>query len=163
MRDNVSGHCLRAAAPGDLASLMALEQSVENAPHWSEASWQQVLAASVDDANSPSGALQRKVLVAEVDAVVVGFVALQLVTGVAEIESLAVSAQHRRSGIGLALCRDGIAWAQSQLSQAIELEVRASNTAAIALYQCLGFEVQGRRPGYYRGPVEDAVLMTRTL
>jgi ribosomal-protein-alanine N-acetyltransferase len=29
----------------------------------------------------------------------------------------------------------------------------------MALYGELGFAVVGRRPGYYAGPVEDAVLM----
>jgi ribosomal-protein-alanine N-acetyltransferase len=30
---------------------------------------------------------------------------------------------------------------------------------AIPLYERLGFVAVGRRPGYYRSPVEDAVLM----
>jgi ribosomal protein S18 acetylase RimI-like enzyme len=29
----------------------------------------------------------------------------------------------------------------------------------MALYRSLGFQEQGRRPGYYRNPPEDAVLM----
>jgi [ribosomal protein S18]-alanine N-acetyltransferase len=41
----------------------------------------------------------------------------------------------------------------------VELEVRAGSAGAIALYERLGFVAVGRRPGYYRSPVEDAVLM----
>jgi ribosomal-protein-alanine N-acetyltransferase len=37
--------------------------------------------------------------------------------------------------------------------------VRAGSAGAIALYERLGFVAVGRRPGYYRSPVEDAVLM----
>ena len=39
------------------------------------------------------------------------------------------------------------------------LEVRASKTAALALYQRLGFRVAARRPGYYSKPDEDALIL----
>jgi ribosomal-protein-alanine N-acetyltransferase len=45
------------------------------------------------------------------------------------------------------------------------LEVRPSNTAAIRLYQSLGFTQIGMRRGYYQaeGGREDAVVLRRTL
>ncbi|GHT92107.1 ribosomal-protein-alanine acetyltransferase [Betaproteobacteria bacterium] len=45
------------------------------------------------------------------------------------------------------------------------LEVRPSNTAAIALYQRLGFAEIGRRKRYYPAPEgrEDAIVMRREL
>jgi ribosomal-protein-alanine N-acetyltransferase len=45
----------------------------------------------------------------------------------------------------------------------VELEVRASSLGAIALYEALGFVVQGQRTGYYRDPVDNAVLMAMDL
>jgi ribosomal-protein-alanine N-acetyltransferase len=39
------------------------------------------------------------------------------------------------------------------------LEVRASNADAQRLYERLGFNVVGRRAGYYRQPREDAIAM----
>jgi ribosomal protein S18 acetylase RimI-like enzyme len=45
----------------------------------------------------------------------------------------------------------------------VYLEVRESNTTAIAFYQKQGFSIMGRRPGYYREPEEAAVLMERRL
>ena len=42
------------------------------------------------------------------------------------------------------------------------LEVRASNEKALALYQGTGFNVVGRRKGYYKDG-EDAILMTKLL
>ena len=45
----------------------------------------------------------------------------------------------------------------------ITLEVRKSNTAAIALYEKYGFLSLGIRPGYYERPREDAVIMTLEL
>jgi ribosomal-protein-alanine N-acetyltransferase len=39
------------------------------------------------------------------------------------------------------------------------LEVRASNSAAISLYEKVGFRPYGRRKRYYSHPTEDAILM----
>ena len=44
----------------------------------------------------------------------------------------------------------------------ITLEVRASNAAAIALYEDAGFRPVGTRRNFYTAPQEDAVLMTWT-
>jgi ribosomal-protein-alanine N-acetyltransferase len=43
------------------------------------------------------------------------------------------------------------------------LEVRESNSAARALYESRGFIEIGRRSNYYRRPVEDALVLRRTL
>ena len=42
-----------------------------------------------------------------------------------------------------------------------ELEVRASNYDAIALYGSRGFRSVGRRKNYYEHPKEDAIIMTK--
>ena len=39
------------------------------------------------------------------------------------------------------------------------LEVRVSNSAAIHLYEKIGFTSAGIRPGYYEKPKEDANIM----
>ena len=43
----------------------------------------------------------------------------------------------------------------------LTLEVRPTNTAAIALYQRFGFTEAGRRKNYYDLPKEDALILTR--
>jgi len=45
----------------------------------------------------------------------------------------------------------------------IYLEVRESNLAARTLYEANGFESVGRRRGYYRSPVEDALVLRREI
>ena len=50
-----------------------------------------------------------------------------------------------------------------EVEEEMELEVRAGSVGAIALYGGLGFVVVGRRKGYYREPVEDALLMKLEL
>jgi ribosomal-protein-alanine N-acetyltransferase len=39
------------------------------------------------------------------------------------------------------------------------LEVRRSNAAALALYDRLGFQVEGVRANYYQNPREDALVL----
>jgi len=46
-----------------------------------------------------------------------------------------------------------------QLCEQVQLEVASENSAAIALYNSFGFAEVGRREGYYRDPLDDAVLM----
>ena len=46
-------------------------------------------------------------------------------------------------------------------AEAATLEVRRSNTAAVALYTALGFAVEGVRKDYYEQPQEDALVLWR--
>jgi ribosomal protein S18 acetylase RimI-like enzyme len=39
------------------------------------------------------------------------------------------------------------------------LEVREGNRAARAMYESLGFRVEGKRPGYYEEEREDGIIM----
>jgi len=41
--------------------------------------------------------------------------------------------------------------------------VRASNAAALRFYERHGFQITGRRPRYYDGPIEDALLLTAEI
>jgi len=53
--------------------------------------------------------------------------------------------------------------AASRGVSSIGLEVRESNEAALKLYEEMGFLCIGRRSDYYRDPVEDAVLLSKSL
>jgi ribosomal-protein-alanine N-acetyltransferase len=85
---------------------------------------------------------------------------------VIEILHLSVHPDERRKKIAhrlLNLCLD---YAKNHAMAAIWLEVRASNVAAIALYQQMGFTKQGIRKQYYpceAGGKEDAILMNLIL
>jgi ribosomal-protein-alanine acetyltransferase len=101
--------------------------------------------------------------VAEEAAEVAGFLVARRLSSEIEILNFAVESDSRRCGIGAALLREALRWAQTfQATQAI-LEVRASNLSALRFYERLKFEVVGRRPRYYTAPVEDALLLTATL
>lgn len=100
-------------------------------------------------------------LVAVDGGTVVGYVGSQSVMGEADMMNIAVCSDHRRKGIAKSLVLALI----DQLSQnevhSLTLEVRASNFAAIQLYEQLGFAPVGRRPGYYKTPKEDALILRK--
>ena len=101
--------------------------------------------------------------VAEEEAEVAGFLVARRLSSELEILNFAVEFDSRRCGIGAALLREALQWAQTfQATQAI-LEVRASNLSALRFYERHKFEVVGRRTRYYTAPVEDALLLTAPL
>ena len=77
-----------------------------------------------------------------------------------ELENLVVADAHRRRGFGLQLVQSLITAARQRNVERVLLEVRESNVPARALYQKVGFELNGRRKAYYSHPEEDALLFT---
>ena len=81
----------------------------------------------------------------------------------AEIADLAVAPAARRRGVGRALIDRLLSDLVGEGVLAVFLEVRESNRAARALYESRAFQGIGRRRGYYRLPLEDALLLKREL
>jgi [ribosomal protein S18]-alanine N-acetyltransferase len=77
------------------------------------------------------------------------------------INTLAVAPAARRTGLATALLRQVMAEAAAVGARKATLEVRASNSAALALYSRLGFHVAAERPRYYTHPEEDALILWR--
>jgi ribosomal-protein-alanine N-acetyltransferase len=77
------------------------------------------------------------------------------------INTLAVAPAARRGGLATFLLRRVMAEAAAAGACKATLEVRASNQAALALYDRLGFRVAAQRPGYYSKPDEDALILWR--
>jgi len=107
----------------------------------------------------------RRVLRVEPEApptreLIVGFVGLWLMVGGAHIVTIAVRDSHRRRGIGELLLIATIEQAIAHRQEAITLECRASNEAALAMYEKYGFKRVGLRRRYYADENEDAVAMT---
>lgn len=151
---------IRPAEVDDAAAVLEIERACAEAPHWSEGIWAQVFSQqSLYGFEAAIRSPQRQCFVAEQDDEVVGFVVLGILSSVAELESIAVRENARRRGVGCSLCHQAMLWAQTMGAESMELEVRSVSLAAVALYQSLGFVEEGRRKGYYREPVDDALLM----
>ena len=101
------------------------------------------------------------VIVAEgEDGSVLGYAGLQTVLDEGYINNVAVDEKFRRQGIADELVKAFVRFGEANLAF-LTLEVRASNSPAIALYAKHGFAEAGRRKNYYEAPQEDAILMTR--
>lgn len=92
-----------------------------------------------------------------------GYVIAHRAADEAEILNLAVEPESRRRGIGRALVAALLETLARDGAKAVFLEVRASNTAAQALYGQFRFLPVGRRSRYYRHPTEDAVILRAAI
>ena len=94
------------------------------------------------------------------DGSVLGYAGLHVILDEGYIDNVAVRPSCRRMGIADQLLDVYVRFGQANLAF-LTLEVRPSNTPAVALYQKHGFQEAGRRPNYYDNPKEDALLLTR--
>jgi ribosomal-protein-alanine N-acetyltransferase len=90
-----------------------------------------------------------------------GFIMVRVAADEAEILTLAVAPAERRRGTGSALVSVAALHAHQMGARMIFLEVRASNTAARALYRRFGFAEVGVRKAYYGK--EDALILRANL
>jgi ribosomal-protein-alanine N-acetyltransferase len=75
------------------------------------------------------------------------------------IMNLAVHPGWRRAGVASRLLDELLDLTAGDRRRGYTLEVRVSNTSAIALYERFGFEASGVRRGYYTDNREDALIM----
>ena len=130
---------IRPARLADLAVIAAIQAASPEAAQW-----------------NPADYLKHHCRVCEVKGCVAGFLVTREVgPGEREILNLAVDPAERRTGIARGLLANALESAKG----AWFLEVRASNAAAIRLYESAGFHHAGRRPEYYYEPAEDGIVM----
>jgi ribosomal-protein-alanine N-acetyltransferase len=96
--------------------------------------------------------------VAEKDDIITGYVCLMSLFEDAQILDIAVVQHQRSRGIARLLLEHAISVAREIGAEVLALEVRASNIAAITLYEKCGFVQTGLRQKYYEDR-DDAVLM----
>ena len=93
---------------------------------------------------------------------VMGYAGLLVMADEGYITNVAVFPEFRRQGVAAKLIAVFENFARGNKLAFLTLEVRPSNTAAIALYKGFGFEEVGRRKNYYDLPKEDALILTKT-
>jgi ribosomal-protein-alanine N-acetyltransferase len=145
-------------------AVFALTESSATAAHWPRATYGSYCATEMENV-----AMQTKALfVAWIgEEQIVGFAAFSAITsigtGECTLENMAVAEPWQRRGIGVRLLSAGLLWCSAYAARIVLLEVRETNLAAIALYGNAGFSVAGRRPDYYRDPVEAALQMQKLM
>ncbi len=98
-------------------------------------------------------------MVAELDGEIIGGAGMRNILGDGEITNVAIREKYRGRGYGKALLQALLTAGEEMGAAAFTLEVRVSNTAAIRLYEGLGFVSEGVRPDFYERPREDALIM----
>ena len=93
----------------------------------------------------------------------VGYVGMHHILDEGFITNVVVHPAYRRQGIATALLAELETYGKAHDLTRITLEVRASNQKAIALYEQLGYEKEGVRPGFYDSPKEDALIYSLYL
>jgi ribosomal-protein-alanine acetyltransferase len=152
-RARPSAPIIRTAGRADLDAVHRIERLSFDADRFSRATLQRLL-------KSPSAAF----LVADAGGDAVGYAVILFRAGseVARLYSLAVDPARRGLGLARGLLAAAEAASLARGARVLRLEVRASNTAGLRLYERAGFTFLERRPGYYSDG-EDAVRLEKRL
>ncbi|KRG79472.1 alanine acetyltransferase [Stenotrophomonas ginsengisoli] len=142
--------CMRA---DDLDTVMAIELRAYPFP-WSRGIFADCLSSGYS------------AWVLEQGSQIIGYGVLSVAADEAHVLNVCVDPLVQSRGHGRLMLRTLLGSARKQKAQRVFLEVRPSNTAAIALYQSEGFNEIGRRPRYYpaaNNGREDAIVMAIEL
>lgn len=153
-----SGVSLRRCTRADLPTILAIEHASYPSP-WT-------YAAFVRELHNQHGrffvAEKGGERLAGVRRIILGYICSWLIVDEVHILNIAVHPNARQQGIARALLDKTLTEGQHAGACTANLEVRQSNTAAIALYQQFGFQTVATRRKYYHNG-EDALLMVCSL
>ncbi len=146
----VENHIIRPISEADLDAVLQIERDCYPHP-WSFQQFRQEL-------ENPVASL----LICEIEDKIVGYICYWLIAGEMQILNVATAPQLRRKGVAAQLLEQAFKRCVPADLLSAWLEVRATNQAAITLYQRHGFKQSGARKGYYRDG-EDAILMVKVF
>ncbi|MDV9042826.1 ribosomal protein S18-alanine N-acetyltransferase [Stenotrophomonas sp. RAC2] len=143
---------LRALRESDLNAVMAIEVRGYPFP------WTRGIFVDCLRAGYPGLAMER-------DGQLIGYGVLSIAADEAHVLNICIDPLAQSRGLGRQLLRALVQLASGRGAQRVFLEVRPSNTPALALYHSEGFNEIGRRPRYYPAAQgrEDALVMAIEL
>ncbi|HDS1301542.1 MULTISPECIES: ribosomal protein S18-alanine N-acetyltransferase [Stenotrophomonas] len=143
---------LRALRESDLNAVMAIEVRGYPFP------WTRGIFVDCLRAGYPGLAMER-------DGQLIGYGVLSIAADEAHVLNICIDPLAQSRGLGRQLLRALVQLAGNRGAHRVFLEVRPSNTPALALYHSEGFNEIGRRPRYYPAAQgrEDAVVMAIEL
>lgn len=103
------------------------------------------------------------IVVAEEDDKILGYCIVYYVLDEAEIARIAVTQEQRCAGVGSSILKETEKICLEKGVTRLLLDVRKSNETARHFYLKRRFAEDGIRKNFYTDPVEDAVLMSKTL
>ncbi|MGI5879900.1 MAG: ribosomal protein S18-alanine N-acetyltransferase [Syntrophomonadaceae bacterium] len=146
-----SDYLLRRMTEQDLDAIMKIEKESFTLP-WSRDSYRGELINQFAN-----------YLVCDFAGDIVGYAGAWIVFEDAHITNIAIAKSFRNKGLGTVLMQEIEKIARSKKALRIILEVRPSNTSALAMYEKLGYVQTGIREAYYSDNGEDALIMTKYL
>ena len=147
-----AGATIRRGVASDLAEVSRIERACFPSP-WSDA------ALGLELSGDP----RRLALVVEEEGRLIGFALVWVVADELHLVSLAVDPARRREGWAQALLDRLLDTEEGRRANLLTLEVRPTNSAAVALYHRNGFLDIALRPNYYPETGEDALVMLKPL
>ncbi len=161
---------IRPLLESDIRQVAAIEQAIARDP-WSvelfagefdvpinSRIWLVAEMASFGEPADGANADGKPELGGESSSFVVGFGGAMFVADEVHIMNVGVMEAVQRRGVARRILAALLLGSIDRGATSATLEVRISNTAAIALYRQFGFESAGVRPGYYQDG-EDATIM----
>jgi ribosomal-protein-alanine N-acetyltransferase len=142
---------VRKMKTSDLPQVMLIELATFTMP-WGEATFRGLLRRRDSD-----------LWVAEDRGNIAGYAVFWAVMDQGELGNVAVDEVFRGQGVGSKLIQAVLERAVERGVREIFLEVRKSNVRAQDLYKTFGFSEAGRRKNYYLEPLEDALVMKKTI
>lgn len=146
-----SSYLIRKMTRQDLDEVMIIENESFTMP-WSRESYEAELQNQY-----------ASYLVCDYAGEVAAFAGMWTVYEEAHITNVAVGKEFRCQGMGRILMLEEEKLARAKQVERILLEVRPSNSAALAMYKSLGFIPTSIRKQYYSDNQEDALIMTKYL
>ncbi len=142
---------LRKMRSSDLPEVMAIERANYQFP-WEEDIFRDCFKANYN------------CWVCEEQDVVLGYCILSMAVDEAHVLNICVAPEEQGQGIGRKMLEHLIETARGR-AETMFLEVRPSNTVAIALYEDMGFNEIGIRKGYYQSEHgrEDAIMLAMQI
>ena len=140
---------LRPATPDDLVRIIEIERQAMTSP-WTEENFRLEM-------NKPYSSF----LVLsddETDTEIAGYIVFWMMFDECQILNIVVSLPYRGLGYAKLMVRKAVTLASNKGIQKVLLDVRKSNTAAIQLYQSMGFTIVHVRKAFYSDG-EDAYQM----
>lgn len=144
----MTGWRLKPAGKAEADALIAIEARAFGAASWGR----QGVADGLADH------LTRAIVALDAETKPQGFVMWRRIGDEAEILTIAVAPDRQRQGCASALLKAVFDALHGEGARSLFLEVDAGNTAAIALYEALGFVRIARRKRYYRSGAEALVM-----
>lgn len=145
-------HTIRNMTAQDIDSIFEIEKQAYPFP-WSKSLFEQAVQST------------KYCVVLELNNKIAGYGIISFVVGEAELLNLCIAPALQGKGLANKLLTHLLEYAANIDNHEMFLEVRVSNTAAIHLYDKIGFNEIGRRKNYYPtvGGKEDAILMAAPL